>query len=105
MRTFVLSTLLALAASHAAAADPAAIPDLAKASGCTSCHSVDEKIVGPAFKAVAAKYAADKDAVATLEQSIRGGSTGKWGRAAMPAHASLSAADAKALATWVMSLK
>lgn len=104
MRTILLSALLALAASHAAAADDAVL-ELAKANGCTSCHAANEKIVGPAFSAIAAKYAGDKDAVATLVQSIKGGSTGKWGRAAMPAHNSLSAADAKALATWVLATK
>lgn len=103
MRTLLLSALLAAVAGHAAASD--AVPDLAKANGCTSCHATNEKIVGPAFSAIAAKYAGDKDAVATLAQSIKGGSSGKWGRAAMPAHNSLSAADAKALATWVMTIK
>ena len=104
MRPTLFCALLAVAAGHAAAADDAVL-ELAKASGCTSCHAPHEKIVGPAFSAVAAKYAGDKDALATLMQSIKGGSTGKWGRAAMPAHASLSADDAKALATWVLATK
>lgn len=103
MRTLLLFALLAAVAGHAAASD--AVPDLAKTNGCTSCHATNEKIVGPAFSAIAAKYAGDKDAVATLAQSIKGGSSGKWGRAAMPAHNSLSAGDAKALATWVMTIK
>lgn len=98
----VLTSALSLAGT--ARAD-AAIPDLAKASGCTSCHAVDEKIVGPAFKKVAEKYAADKDAVDSISQSIRNGSSGKWGRIPMPAHNSLSPEDIKTLATWVMGLK
>jgi len=104
--TLTLSLLLAAGVcSHAAEADLAAAADLAKASGCFSCHSASEKIVGPAFSSIAAKYAGDKDAVATLSQSIQMGSTGKWGRAAMPAHSSLKAQDLKLLAAWVLAAK
>ncbi|MBS0467410.1 MAG: c-type cytochrome, partial [Proteobacteria bacterium] len=85
--------------------DLSAAPELAKSNGCYSCHSVAEKIVGPAFSSVAEKYAGDSDAVATLAQSIQMGSKGKWGRAAMPAHSSLSAQDLKLLAGWILSTK
>lgn len=79
--------------------------ELLQASGCLSCHSVDEKVVGPAFKSVAAKYAGQADAVDTLTQSVRNGSRGKWGRTPMPAHSSLSGDDLKKLTTWVMAQK
>lgn len=84
-----------------------AIPDLelARANGCYSCHAAAEKVVGPAFNDVAAKYASDKDAVAGLTQSIKNGSRSKWGRIPMPAHPGLSNEDLKALSTWVMSHK
>ena len=105
MRHFILlASLWAAAAAHAST-DVAAAAEIAKASGCYSCHSASEKIVGPAFSAVAEKYAGDKDAVATLAQSIQMGSQGKWGRAAMPAHSSLSAQDLKLLARWVLGTK
>ena len=81
----------------------AAAAELAKANGCYSCHAAFEKIVGPAFRDVAAKYKDDKDAVASLAQSIQYGSKGKWGRIPMPAHAALSSSDLKALAGWVMA--
>jgi cytochrome c len=81
----------------------AAAAELAKANGCYSCHAAAEKIVGPAFKDIAAKYKDDKDAVASLAQSIQYGSKGKWGRIPMPAHAALSGGDLKALAGWVMT--
>ncbi len=77
--------------------------EVAKANGCMSCHAMKEKIVGPSFLAVAEKYKDDKDAVASLVQSIQYGSKGKWGRTPMPAHSSTSQGDLKALATWVMS--
>lgn len=90
---------------NALAQESADVAELVKASGCLSCHSATEKIVGPAFKDVVAKYASDADAVGTLTQSIKIGSRGKWGRVPMPPHASISNEDLKTLATWVMSHK
>ncbi len=101
---FFLASLLAATAAHAAT-DVTATAEIAKANGCYSCHANAEKIVGPSFVSVAEKYAGDKDAVATLAQSIQMGSKGKWGRAAMPAHSSLSAQDLKLLARMVMGAK
>jgi cytochrome c len=90
---------------HAFAQANSDVADLVKASGCLSCHSVTEKIVGPAFKDVAAKYANDADAVSSLTQSVKNGSRGKWGRVPMPPHSSISTEDLTTLATWVMSHK
>jgi cytochrome c len=106
MRTFLLFTsglLLACGAAHAV--DEAVALELAKNNGCLSCHSAKEKIVGPAYSAVADKYKDDKDAVASLVQSIQNGSKGKWGRIPMPAHPSMTAADIKTLAQWVMTVR
>jgi cytochrome c len=106
MKTHLILPTLALGifcSTAAVAGDD--ITDLVRASGCLSCHSVTEKIVGPAFQSVSAKYAQDKDAVDMLTQSIKNGQRGKWGRIPMPAHPSLSAAELKQLATWVMSHK
>jgi len=93
------AALLAAALPMAAHANA----DLAKSKNCMACHSVDKKLVGPAFKEVAAKYKTDKDAAAKLSQSIQKGSTGKWGPIPMPPNA-LSDADAGALARWVLTL-
>lgn len=104
---FLLTSFAVLAGVANVHADDTSqdVNDLVKASGCLSCHSVDKKIVGPAYKDVAAKYSSDPDAVATISQSIKNGSRGKWGRIPMPAHASLSSDELKTLATWVMSRK
>ena len=53
--------------------------ELAQKNACTACHTVDKKIVGPAYRDVAKKYADQKDAVAMVSDSIRKGGTGKWG--------------------------
>lgn len=105
MRTLLLTSSLLLAAGAVHAVDEAAAIELAKNNGCLSCHSAKEKIVGPAYSAVAEKYKDDKDAVANLVQSIQYGSKGKWGRVPMPPHPSMSPADIKTLAQWVMTAK
>ncbi|WP_372657092.1 c-type cytochrome [Hydrogenophaga sp.] len=98
-------SLCGLFAASAFAQTVDAAVDLAKANGCYSCHANAEKVVGPAYSAVAEKYAGDKDAAASLVQSIKYGSKGKWGRIPMPAHASMSDADLKTLANWVLTVK
>jgi len=99
-----LACLLTLA-SPAMAQSEKEIQDLLKASGCMTCHATAEKVVGPSFQAIAAKYAGQADAVDTLSQSVRNGSRGKWGRVPMPPHASLSAPDLKTLSSWVLAQK
>lgn len=94
-----LSSLL-LATTAATASE-----DLAKSKNCLACHAVDKKLVGPAYKDVAAKYAGDKGAVAALAKKIREGSVGAWGQLPMPANPQVSAEEAKTLAQWVLSLK
>ncbi len=104
--SLIATALMATCLAHTAHAG--GVPDqseLAKANGCFSCHSPTEKIVGPAFQSVAARYAGQPDAAAELMMYITNGSTRKWGRAAMPPHRDMSEADIRRLAEWVLSLK
>lgn len=106
MRTLsILTSGLLLASGAAHAVDEAAAMELAKNNGCLSCHSAKEKVVGPSYLSVAEKYKDDKDAVASLTQSVQNGSKGKWGRIPMPAHPSMSVSDIKTLAQWIMTTK
>jgi cytochrome c len=77
--------------------------DLAQKNACMSCHAVAKKLVGPSYNDVAKKYAGQKDAAATLAQSIKAGGAGKWGPVPMPSQPGLSDADALTLANWVLS--
>ncbi len=70
-----------------------------------ACHTVDRKVIGPAFKDVAAKYAGNKDATDVLARKILKGGSGVWGPVPMPANTQVSDAEAKKLATWVLGLK
>ena len=96
-------TILALTLSAAvpAMADQA----LATAKNCMACHAVDKKLVGPAYKDVAAKYAGQKDAVDKLAAKIIKGGAGVWGPVPMPANAQVNDAEAKKLAAWALTQK
>ena len=99
----VLFTLLAATALSAPAfADGLA---LATQKNCLACHAVDKKVVGPAYKDVAKKYAGDKSAADKLAKKIVEGGSGVWGPIPMPANTQVSAAEAKELVSWVLSLK
>ena len=95
--------VFALALTAAAAAPALADQALAIAKNCMACHAVDKKIVGPAYKDVAAKYKGDKAAPARLATKIMEGGGGVWGVVKMPANPQVSEADAKKLAAWVLS--
>ena len=93
----------ALAASISITAPALADADLAKSKNCMGCHTVEKKLVGPSYKDVAKKYAGQKDAADKLAVKIKQGSSGVWGNVVMPANAQIAEADAKKLATWILS--
>ena len=101
MKAVHLSLLLsALILSIPAQADEA----LAKAKNCTTCHGLDKKIVGPAYKDIAAKRGAEKGAEAALAAKIKAGSKNEWGQVPMPPN-NVTDAEAATLAKWVLSIK
>ena len=98
-------TLITLAMALSVAAPAMADEALAKSKNCMACHAIDKKLVGPAYKDVAKKYAGQKDAEATLVTHVIKGSKGVWGPVPMPANANVNKAEAKQLVAWVLSLK
>lgn len=96
---------------RAAAAAPAAAPvaeesaglRLARQNACVACHGVSNKIVGPAFTDVAARYRGDAAAPAALAARIRAGTSGVWGAVAMPAQSSLKDEEIQTLVAWVLA--
>ncbi|HEF4760724.1 TPA: c-type cytochrome [Pseudomonas putida] len=75
---------------------------LLQSNSCLSCHAIDHKVVGPAYRDVAAKYAKDPQALAKVTASIQQGSSGKWGDIPMPPFAQLSPHDLHSLATFIL---
>jgi cytochrome c len=97
---------LVLAAAAAVVAIPSqASEELAKKHNCFACHAVDKKLVGPAYKEVAAKYRADKGAAAKMFDKVKKGGQGVWGQVPMPPNAAVPDADIKALVKWILSQK
>ena len=95
-----LIALLAVAAVSPAFANA----DLAAKKNCLACHAVDKKVVGPAYKEVAAKYAGDKTAADKLADKIVKGGVGVWGQVPMPPNP-VTPEEAKTLANWVLTVK
>lgn len=97
----------AVAAGLLSASPAFASEALAKSKNCLACHAVDKKLVGPAYKEIAAKYAGQPDAVATLATKVRQGGSGVWGKVPMPPNDPklVSDADVKTLVEWILSLK
>ncbi len=96
---------LAVSAVVVFAAPAFADQALATAKNCMACHAVDKKLVGPAYKEVAAKYTGQKDAVDKLASKIMKGGSGVYGPVPMPANTQVNEAEAKKLAAWVLTLK
>lgn len=76
---------------------------LAKKSNCLSCHAVDARGVGPAYREVARKYAKDKNAEARLLAKVKKGGTGSWGKVPMPPMDGVPESDLKTLIKWIMA--
>jgi cytochrome c len=100
-----VAILLATAASLTLAGVAQANEKLAQASGCTACHSVDKKLIGPSYKDVAAKYRANKGAEAELVKKVKAGGKGVWGDIPMAPNAHVKDDDIKTIVQWILSLK
>jgi cytochrome c len=97
MKLVVAAALTGLLASTPVLADEA----LAKKHNC--CHAIDKKLVGPAYKDVAAKYKG-QNVAAKLEEKVKKGGQGVWGPVPMPPNAAVPDADIKTLVAWVLKL-
>ncbi|MFN4008267.1 MAG: c-type cytochrome [Chitinophagaceae bacterium] len=121
--TTIATTMLAIAcgsnnetketttASTSTVVDLSSNPDYQKGleliskSDCLTCHKIEEKLTGPAYKEIAQKYAGSDTAVAYLSKKIISGGSGVWGSIPMTPHPQVSQADAEAMAKYVLLLK
>lgn len=101
----VLFPALISAAALLAVAPAFADQALATSKNCMACHAVDKKLVGPAFKDVAAKYKSDKTAADKLATKVIKGGSGAWGAVPMPANPQVNDAEAKKLVAWILATK
>ena len=98
------SALVVLALSSMVSGLAFANADLAKSKNCMACHAMDNKLVGPSFKDVAAKYAGQKDAEKPLVQKVIKGGGGVWGSIPMPPN-NVTEKEAQTLVKWILSQK
>jgi cytochrome c len=104
MKSYLASMAVVTGLTFAGGAISADMPDVAKKNGCTGCHSIDKKLVGPAWQAVADKYKGDATAADKLSAKIAKGGSGVWGAVPMPAQPKLSEADNKQLVAFILGL-
>jgi cytochrome c len=106
MKTLVVAAALACVGALAAAPARAQnVDELLKKHACLSCHAVDKKLVGPAYKEVAAKYRGQKDAEKTLAEKVKKGGVGVWGQVPMPPNPGVSDADLNTMVKWILQQK
>jgi cytochrome c len=98
-------TLAGAALFAAGAAQAQSAEELIKKHNCTACHATDKKLVGPAYKDVAAKYKGDAKAAAMLADKVKKGGTGVWGQVPMPPNPQVPDGDLKTMVTYILGLK
>lgn len=96
------------AAVPAAAKPAAAVPlkggaELAKAAACMACHGIDQKLVGPGFREIAAKYRSASGAELNLAEKVKTGSVGVWGVIPMPAQPQVKPTDTRTIVQWILA--
>ncbi len=86
-----------------AAPDSAAAQAILKKNACLACHAVDKKVIGPAYKDIAAKHKDDANAAELLSKHIRQGSSGVWGPVPMPPNPNVNDADLATVVEWILA--
>jgi len=104
MKAIIVSMVATAGLMVAGSALATDMPALAKKNGCTACHSIEKKIVGPSWMDVANKYKGDATAAAKLDTKIAKGGSGAWGPMPMPANPKLTDAERKELVDFILGL-
>lgn len=102
VRTLVVATMVAAASPTVVAQNAEA---LIKKYGCAACHAIDKPLIGPPYKAVAQKYAGQKDAQARLVDKVKKGGAGVWGQVPMPPNPQVPDTDVNAMVKYILGLK
>lgn len=99
--------LAALLGALAAAAPAQASEAIIKKARCIACHNVERKMMGPAYREVAARYRNDAEAPARLMAKVRNGGSGVWGDIPMPPNGTdkISDEDLQAAIRWILALE
>ena len=74
-------------------------------SDCVGCHHKENKLIGPAYQEIAAKYPATDENITLLATKIMKGGKGVWGAVPMTPHTKITEDEAKSMVTYILSLK
>jgi cytochrome c len=99
MRLSIALMVMGLIITHPVCASEKLIKD----PGCTNCHQIDRKLVGPSFKQIAEFYRANPPTDAHLfimHRSMR-----RWGHMPMPIQPNVTEQQAKDIVKWINTLK
>jgi sulfite dehydrogenase len=78
------------------------VAKLLAANACVACHSAEQRLVGPSFREIAARYAGEPDAAARLAQKVKQGGAGTWGSVPMPPNAGIPDAELGQILAWIL---
>jgi cytochrome c len=98
----LISSLIATGLMMSVSVPAFASKEIASKNSCMGCHAIDKKVVGPAYKDIAAKYKGQADAVDKLAKKVKVGGGGVWGAVPMPGNSRISDADAKTVVQWIL---
>ena len=70
---------------------------------CVACHGMKDKVVGPGFAQIAAKYQGDANAASLLSKKLKAGGSGVWGDIPMPPQATIKDSDIKTMLDWILT--
>ena len=102
MKKLILMAAMAISATGTWASENPGLA-AAKQNACVACHGVTNKIVGPGFNEIAAKYKDNAGAEALLIGKVKSGTSGTWGPIPMPPQAHVKDADIKSIVSWILA--
>jgi len=105
MKKILALAAMATLSTSALAVDATVAMELAKKNGCLACHSLDKKLVGPAWNDVGKKYAGDSAAAEQLALKVKKGTKGVWGPVPMPPNVTVKNDDIKTMVQYILTLK
>lgn len=104
MKVLIVSMVAAICLAISASPIAVEMPDVAKKNNCIACHTIEKKLIGPAWQVIAYKYKGDAGATEKLSTRIVKGGVGVFGPIPMPANSKMTEADIREVVTFILGL-
>jgi cytochrome c len=79
--------------------------DLVAKTDCIGCHKDHDKLVGPSYASIAAKYPATDKNISYLTAKVIAGGQGVWGSVPMTPHGALAKDDVTEMVKYILTVK